>query len=393
MGNYTSKSQKVEMYSKKYNLSEKEVYRILSESEVNLSLEELKIKYDDMEIGKLPQWLVDEGGYEKLEEYIDKGVRTKFNYRFEYWTTVEELKSDAWEFILKRIHKYNSGAHIITAVKNRVVTLGYYESRRQRVHPVSLQDPSNNKDEKLCWEDMFGTEDDIGDGDGELLQLINSIPNKSLRGLIIIVGYLNGVTALHDQFYEVLACSDKKVQDELYKLLQKYIDIQDKQIQKDENTVKANKKTPQKITLKSVIKATKYGADSFVKINERTNQPVNFSNAEIKDEIIYYLKEHNLIQNLNKTYSKARSKKQKELKHQQFIEKYKDIIVPQEQEEEPEPGECIIIQDPDLAEKYLSKYSQTLKANETTNMDNKAIRKQEISLIDNDLKYLLADNT
>ena len=60
MRKYTSKSQKIDLYSAKYNISKEEVNRILSEHEDVLTLEELKIKYDNPDIGKLPEWLSEE---------------------------------------------------------------------------------------------------------------------------------------------------------------------------------------------------------------------------------------------------------------------------------------------------------------------------------------------
>ncbi len=50
MRKYTSKAQKTIMYAQKYNIKEEEVKRILSEYEDLLTLEELKIKYDNPNI-------------------------------------------------------------------------------------------------------------------------------------------------------------------------------------------------------------------------------------------------------------------------------------------------------------------------------------------------------
>ena len=54
MRKYTSKKQKTKMYAEKYNMEEEEVNRILSEYEDLLTLDELKIRYDNPNIGILP---------------------------------------------------------------------------------------------------------------------------------------------------------------------------------------------------------------------------------------------------------------------------------------------------------------------------------------------------
>ena len=71
MRNYTSPKEKVENYSIKFNLPKEEVKRILSTQDAELTKEELKVKYNNENIGKIPYWISEE----ELCKIISKTAR------------------------------------------------------------------------------------------------------------------------------------------------------------------------------------------------------------------------------------------------------------------------------------------------------------------------------
>ena len=228
MRDYTSKSQKVEMYAEKYNLPREEVHRILSEHEANLTLDELKIKYDDPNIGQLPQWLIDEGGYDALQQYIETGVKSKFDFRWSSWTTIEDLVSYMWEFILKRIHTYNTRSHIISAVKNRMVWLWRENFGRGSYFKMSLQDEYGRNDEgtPCTYGDIMEAPKDTEITD--LIEMIDSVYDEATRGLLVIVGYLNGIKELEPYYNKVVNGQNLEVQEKLSHYLRQYIEKQER---------------------------------------------------------------------------------------------------------------------------------------------------------------------
>lgn len=366
MRNYTSKSQKVEMYSEKYNLPREEVNRILSEHEANLTFDELKIKYDNTQLGKLPQWLVDEGGYEALQEYIETGVKSKFDFRWATWTNVEDLTSYMWEFILKRIHTYNSGSHIITAIKNRMVWLWRQNFGRGSYFGMSLQDSYGRNDEgnPCTYGDIMEAPRDTETLD--LMDLINSVYDEATRGLLIIVGYLNGIKQLEPYYNEVVNGQNPEVQAQLAEYLKQYIRKQDELILEDKHKQKQQEqedKKFRKITLKDIIKATGYN------LNMLSQRKVNVSSAvdEVQDFVQYLgLKPNTTCPKTNK----ERVEKQKQL-----VEYYKQKgqVIEDWADEPFKQQECAVVDifdNPELFEKYnidpikVLNYRQSKRAKE-----------------------------
>lgn len=104
MRKYTSKSDKINMYSQKYGKTKEEMYKILTEDDCMLTLEELKIKYDDSLLDEWPDWL-DYGQYDLI---IWNTVHQMYDYRYSWWISEEDLHQDLWLWIRLRIRQYNS---------------------------------------------------------------------------------------------------------------------------------------------------------------------------------------------------------------------------------------------------------------------------------------------
>lgn len=360
MRNYTSKSQKVEMYSKKYNLAEEEVYRILTEHEALLTKEELAIKYDNSHIGELPQWLIDEGGYEALQECIDKGIKSKFDFRWGTWTTIEDLNSYMWEFILKRIHLYNTKAHIVTAVKNRMVWLYREHAGRGVYIGVSFQDSYGRNDEgNTC---TYGdiVPDDTETLDEEALhiqQFISNVPDEKTRSLLTAVGYLIlNVEGLKEDFYNILeTTTDEEVKENLRQLTKLAIQrVTEEELIKEEKL----EKKPVKLFIKDIIKAMKYNINTIncIDYNNNDEEYTITDKMTVKDSI-NELKDY--IVNLGlATYPIKRKSDGKRGRKFSFYDKNK------KPEEPIAVTECIttnILNRPDLMEKYPDIYKRRVE--------------------------------
>ena len=130
MKKYTSKTDKIAMYSKKYNMKEEDVYRILTEHEDVLTLDELKIKYDNPNIGKLPEWLSEE----ELSNMIWNTIHHYWSQIFEQKMSKEELFSEHQEYIRKKIGLYENHHHIKAALVKRMITLANEYTRKGKYY-------------------------------------------------------------------------------------------------------------------------------------------------------------------------------------------------------------------------------------------------------------------
>lgn len=289
MRNYTSKKQKIEMYSKKYNKTEEEVYRILTEHEDLLTLDELKIRYDDEHIGELPQWLVEEGGYEALMNYIRKGIFIKYDgaYRF---NTVEEFESYMLEFILKRIKQFNNGSKIVSAVANRMVWLWRQNTARSSYTPISLQDKvfSGESEQEATFENILS--DNSVDSDptqsSDLINSIMSIKDKSVRDVLIVIGYLSAqIEELELAYIRVLNSLDEDCKQELL-VLQKRLESKYSLEPIYKNGRQVNKNNI-KVTAKEVIKAMKFNKQEIsydIKTNKTIHNPNGVKHIKVLDK-------------------------------------------------------------------------------------------------------------
>lgn len=277
MRKYTSKSQKVEMYSKKYNKTEDEVFRILSEHESLLTLDELKIKYDDPEIGKLPKWLLDDGGYDAIADCIETGIKTKFDYRFSGWTTIEDLTSYMWEFVLKRIHQYQTRGHIVTSVSNRMIWLWREHFGRGSYFDMSLQDyVSRDSDEnKTTYADIITKQSSEEDLEYTRMDVL-SLKDKAIQELVLATAYLSAnITSLEPKYNEMVArlsVSERPFDKEIYAGIKRLEEQQKENLEINKQRMSGEKitKRAKSITIRDIIKAMKYNVE--VVTQKKTNK-------------------------------------------------------------------------------------------------------------------------
>ena len=92
MRKYTSPAEKIEKYSIKYNLGKEEVTRIIKSDDCLLSIDELKIKYDNENLGLLPEWLTEDD----LINLINKVININYNSIYKSWISREDLFSELY---------------------------------------------------------------------------------------------------------------------------------------------------------------------------------------------------------------------------------------------------------------------------------------------------------
>ena len=277
MRKYTSKSQKIDLYSAKYNISKEEVNRILSEHEDVLTLEELKIKYDNPNIGKLPEWLSEE----TLDLMIWKTVHQYWSPLFQQRMTKEELYSEHQEYIRKKINLFENVHHVKAALVKRMLFLVDEYTRKGKYFLGSTDEqlPADNLYGSVRYRYELPIEDTKNIESDLFIEQIRNIKNKSIKSLLIITGYLLcDITEFRKDYIEILRSSDEEVKMNLQKLEETLEHNEELDLMKYSNTVVTERK--KSINIKDIIKA--------LRLNIIDNKKEKVDNT--LEEIRYYLK-------------------------------------------------------------------------------------------------------
>lgn len=277
MRKYTSKSQKIDLYSMKYNISKEEVNRILSEHEDVLTLEELKIKYDNPDIGKLPEWLSEE----TLDLMIWKTVHQYWSPLFQQRMTKEELYSEHQEYIRKKINLFENVHHVKAALVKRMLFLidEYTRKGKYFLGSTDEQLPADNLYGSVRYKYELPVEDTKNIESDLFIEQIRNIKNKSIKSLLIITGYLLcDIIEFRKDYIEILRSSDEEVKMNLQKLEETLEHNEELDLMKYSNTVVTERK--KSINIKDIIKA--------LRLNIIDNKKEKVDNT--LEEIRYYLK-------------------------------------------------------------------------------------------------------
>ena len=296
MSNYTSRSQKIDLYAEKYNLPREEIRRILTEYEYTLSLDELKIRYDNPLMGHLPSFL---GSFEELDNMIWKTIHRSWSTPLEIeYKTKDDLYMEMLINTYCKSNQFVNHAHLKCSLVNFCLSR-QDDSKRHTKHwgpsldEVNTYNEINSDSKKLRFEPF--TEDDMTIEDQEFISKIRSIKDKSVRDLLIVVGYLScNLIALRKDYLEVLRSADQKVQDNIAQL--------ENQIYKAD--IKASqainyKKSP-KIKIDDILQALDFRVfkdDNMVKPNGKA-YPLCIQDESKKktlEELKYYLTNVGLI--------------------------------------------------------------------------------------------------
>ena len=201
------KCEKLDLYMSKGLTAEQAENLIKYNNDDFLSLDELRIKYNNPNLGKeYPEWLTP-------ESHIKMCFKTaKDEYAPEKFGKVEDAQDLAvrlyiWSLI--RLNKFNSHSHLKVAMVRICKNFIRQHVKRTKYWGMSLDTPVNFKDSKIgTYEDFNGKEDKnflvIENSEEDILEIteilntIKSIKQKPIRDLLIVVGYL---VAEIDAFY------------------------------------------------------------------------------------------------------------------------------------------------------------------------------------------------
>lgn len=280
-----SREKKIENLVKKYNISNDYAQYIINTDEELLNITDLKLKYDNPNFGKLPDWLSEE----ELSLMIWKSIqqtKCKNTYLFES-ITEDDLYQDIQLRIRKKSNKIKNYQYLKAMISKWILTIIVNTNRNKCYIPVSLNDTyMDNKDNSFEYTDILYNHDDIDDSN--ICQSIESIPDQSIQQFLIIVGYLVcNILELRNKYYTIYENSSNDIKENLTLLETEIINndfslstVNRFQRQRKNNTLIKN-------YIKKIIIIL--NLNIFQNRSKKTTMSKNFSINKVLDEIRYYL--------------------------------------------------------------------------------------------------------
>lgn len=272
---------KIQKIVDKYNIDEVKASYIVNSDEEYLNIDELKIKLDNPDMGKLPDWLTDGA----LDKMIWNAIYTHRNPILSLYKTEEDLYQELQLYVRKKSNKFENFKHLKALLWNYMHNEVHLYSRQRYDHfPISLNQPlvnGNNGDE---FENNFLLEDgSIEDKYSDLVHTIISVKDEDIKKFLTVTGYLVcDIVELKDLYDNLYQSSKPCVQKKLKKL-------EDKKNFNDllnfDYFLKSNGKSKRKVlSVKSVILAL-----GFKKRSKNINRGSSFAGLSC-DEILDYLR-------------------------------------------------------------------------------------------------------
>lgn len=252
-----SEKDRINTCVEKYGLDIEEATRIVKEDNMLLSVEELRMKFDNPMLGKeYPEWLTPIDHY----KMCCATVRQMYNGNFAKICGPEDLASTLFINSSIKMNTFKNHQHLKSGLVTMAMTICRDGMRRQKYWAdQTLDAPIGENYEELTNYDRI-VADDKEQETREYLNAILSIKNREVRELLILAGYIVGnIDGFKAAFEEITANSDYIDRTGLVELLDTIMRNEEiDRIRKEDKTQKL-KKTP--ITLKSILKIYKTDLD------------------------------------------------------------------------------------------------------------------------------------
>lgn len=208
----------------KYNLSRDEATRIISGKNSDLSIQDLRYKYDNCNLGiSFPDWITPENLLNMCY-----GVVGSICSSYYYWYYgPDEIAIDLFIWADIRLSKFENHRMLKKALCDQCKTIirdmSYREAHQMYSMPLytppydDVMDGSVTKTEDVvpleigCLDMQFDT--------AEFICNINKIADKDVRGILILGGYfLAGIVELFDLVVDLYNNSDTRCKEKIYEI-------------------------------------------------------------------------------------------------------------------------------------------------------------------------------
>lgn len=296
MRKYTSPTQTAEKLASIYNMTKEQVFKLRQQHDCMLTLEELKIKYNNPTMEALPDWITEEQLQDTITRCINSFHR-KYNTWFDTYLTKEDVFMELYLHARMKLNAFNSIAMLSTSLTNKIFSIIYYAGRNANITPYSLYQKVNEqeKDNRELL-DILAPQSNPTDEDNKFLLNIKSIKDKQLRELLIVIGYLvANISILHPLYMEVLDNNSETIVNNI-KMLQARVEKNDEILRNRIDGIPCVEKR-HKLTITDVIKALEYNKVDAIQHTALGNVEVlkTMSVKECLSDIQDYIKTYKIF--------------------------------------------------------------------------------------------------
>lgn len=222
MRKYTSPTETANKLAKIYNKTPEEIYNLRKQHDCMLTVEELKIKYNNPNMEQLPDWITEP----ELQELITKCINSfckKYKDWFDKYLDKEDVFIELYLFARKKIHTWKNKAMACTSLKNQLHSIIYFAGRNDNMFHIKLEQKVNTTEEDEGTEliQFIPSVDECSE-ERMFLSNIQSIKDEELRNLLIVTGYLiANISCLHNMYLDLLNTSPEQIKQNIELLEQK----------------------------------------------------------------------------------------------------------------------------------------------------------------------------
>lgn len=174
----------------KYNLSREEATKIATTDNILLSINELRYKYDNMEIGKnYPDWITPEEHLKMCYATVWK----KFNKDYFWFNDCNDVAYDLFVYSSIHLHnytdKYQLNGLLLCRLKNLVRDYSREQDCYSQTYDWEDEVDEENKNTNYSKAYQCNAISTFTSDTFELTSTINSIKNEKIKGILLVSGY------------------------------------------------------------------------------------------------------------------------------------------------------------------------------------------------------------
>ena len=232
----------------KYGLSREEATRIVKEDNMLLTVDELRMKFDNPDLGKeYPEWLT------PLDHYrmCCATVRQMYNGNFAKICSPEDLASTLYINSSIKMNTFKNHQHLKSGLVTMAMTICRDGMRRQKYWSSQSLDTTFGDDDNLTNYERVVAKSEADEA-RDYLNSIMSIKNREVRELLVLAGYIIGdIDSFKPAFLDIIKNSEYIDRSELIKLMGTIEENDNIDMKKIEDKTYKAKKT--RLSFKSIL--------------------------------------------------------------------------------------------------------------------------------------------
>ena len=279
---------KIKKLMDNYNISEEKANYLIYTDDLYLTIDDLKIKYDNLDMGKLPEWLSEQ----ELYDIIWKTIKQCQNYILLKYATAEDLYQELQLLVRIKSNKIKSFGYLKIMLKNYLLNMVATNNSNDTYVTFDLDEPImyNDADDNMGTNaDKIEYNRDNKFDDESIVEKIVDVSDSRLRLFLIVVGYLLcRINSLKFLYEDVINSSSETVVNNLKSIEQQIYRNEELSYKEGVNPKIERKRI---INARTIINALELFIDDSGKRVKKVNP------TTVLDDFRYYIKNTNLLKN------------------------------------------------------------------------------------------------